>query len=111
MSDPSDRRVQTRAKVDIMVQIHLTDMREFMQEYASNLSTGGIFIRTKEPRPVDTMVYLQFRLKDGSRVIEGLGKVAHVNPPDHPEAGMGIEFINLDPESQKLLQKIVSEQT
>jgi uncharacterized protein (TIGR02266 family) len=69
-----------------------------------------MFIRTEKPRDEGSFVYLQFALKDGSRLIEGLGKVVRVNPPGDPEGvpGMGIEFVNMDVESVELIQEIVA---
>ena len=61
----------------------------------------------REPHPEGSMVYVQFRLEDGAKIIEGLAKVVHVNPPDHAVPGMGLEFVNLDNASQDLIDRIV----
>ena len=105
----AERREFERAPLNMLVQFKVGDMDEFMSEYGVNISLGGMFIRTTQPREMGSMVYLQFRLKDGSKLIEGLGKVVHVNPPDHAAPGMGIEFVNLDDKSRDLIQEIVSE--
>ena len=42
-------------------------------------------------------------------MIEGLGKVVHVNPPDSAAPGMGVEFVNLDDESQGTIDQIIDE--
>ncbi len=91
----------------MLVQFRLHDMDEFMRVYAANVSVGGMFIRTLTPHPAGAMIYLQFQLEDGKRLIEGLGKVVHVNPPDHPSPGMGVEFVNLDDESRVLIDEII----
>ena len=76
-------------------------------EYARNLSMGGVFIETNEPRPKGTIVHFQFALRNGTRLIEGLGRIVRVNPPDSPHPGMGIEFTNLDEDSQALIRSVV----
>jgi type IV pilus assembly protein PilZ len=96
----------------MLVQYKLDTFDQFIAEYATNLSAGGIFIRTDDPREVGTMLYLQFFLKDGKKLIEGLGRVVHSIPPGTGDkvAGMGIEFVSLDEESQRLIDSVISTQ-
>ena len=103
----SDRRRFDRAHLNMLVQFRLGDMEEFLRDYAVNISSGGMFIRTRAPHAEGSMIYLQFRLRDGHKLIEGLGKVVHVNPPSHAVPGMGVEFVNLDSDSKKLIKEIV----
>jgi uncharacterized protein (TIGR02266 family) len=81
-----------------------------LSEYSTNISIGGMFIRTDQPKDEGTLVYLQFYLRDGAKLIEGLGRVVRVNPSDLADdaaAGMGIEFVNFDEESMELIRQIV----
>lgn len=106
--DGADRRRHPRTPLSILVQFRFNTFEDFLAEYSVNLSPGGIFIRTDEPQAEGSVIYLQFSLKDGSRLIEGMGKVVRVNPPglkDRP-AGMGIEFVNFDDESMQLINEI-----
>lgn len=105
----SERREYERAPLKMLVQFKVGDMAEFMSEYGVNISLGGMFIRTSQQRDVGSMVYIQFRLEDGSKLIEGLGKVVHVNPPGHAAPGIGVEFVNLDTKSRELIHDIVTE--
>ncbi len=111
MTDRSRKeRKHPRTPVSLLVQYRFNSLEDFLAEYATNLSPGGIFIATEDPSPVGTMLHLQFSLKDGSKLIEGLGRVVHVNPPDEKNRipGMGIEFVNFDEESMALIQEICS---
>ena len=105
----AERRVYDRAPLDLLVQFRLQDMDEFMREYAVNLSMGGMFIRTLQPHAKGSFIYLQFSLADGKKLIEGLGKVVHVNPSTHQSPGMGVEFVNMDDQSRHLIHEIVQE--
>jgi uncharacterized protein (TIGR02266 family) len=107
MNVGQERREHPRLPLKMLVQFKLHDMDEFMRDHAVNLSAGGMFVRTREPQPLGSMVYLQFRLEDGVKLIEGLGKVVHVNPPEEAVPGMGIEFVNLDTESRRLIDEII----
>jgi uncharacterized protein (TIGR02266 family) len=102
----ADRRRHPRTPLSLLVQFRSNTFEDFLADYSMNLSPGGIFIRTDEPREEGTIIYLQFSLKDGSRLIEGMGKVVRVHPAGHADPGMGIEFINFDDESMQLINEI-----
>jgi uncharacterized protein (TIGR02266 family) len=104
----ADKRKFPRAPLGLLVQYRFDTFESFMSEVAIDISMGGMFIRTDEPREMGALVYLQFALQDGEKLIEGLGKVVRVNPPGAPAtAGMGIEFVNLDEQSHELVEQIV----
>ncbi|MBX5484074.1 MAG: TIGR02266 family protein [Myxococcaceae bacterium] len=104
-----ERRRYERVPLSLLVQYRVNTFEDFLAEYSADISVGGMFIRTDEPREEGSMIYLQFWLKDGTRLIEGLGRVVRVNPPGDPErvAGMGIEFVNFDEASMALIHEIV----
>jgi molecular chaperone DnaK len=49
----SERRGQ-RTPVGLVVRLAYGSVEEFAQRFAVNLSRGGVFIRTREPKPVGT---------------------------------------------------------
>jgi molecular chaperone DnaK len=95
------------------VQFRFDTFEEFLAEYSLNISPGGIFIRTQNPREEGAIIYLQFALRDGSTLIEGMGRVVRVNFPGETKrpAGMGIEFTNFDDESMALIAEICAQRT
>ncbi len=103
-----ERRRHPRTELSILVQFRFNSFEDFLAEYSLDISPGGIFIRTESPRTEGSIIYLQFSLADGSRLIEGMGRVVRVNPPGVAGrvAGMGIEFLNFDDESYALVQEI-----
>ena len=104
-----ERRRHERVPLSLLVQYRVNTFEEFLAEYSADISVGGMFIRTTEPRELGALIYLQFWLKDGSKLIEGLGRVVRVNPPGDPArpAGMGLEFVNFDDDSMGLIEEIV----
>ena len=108
MTDHDDRRKHPRTPLSLLVQYRFNTFEDFLAEYSLNISPGGIFIRTDEPRAEGDVIYLQFSLKDGSRLIEGMGRVVRCNPPgvEGRVAGMGIEFVSFDDESMALIEDI-----
>lgn len=104
---PPDKRKHPRYELSLLVQFRFDTFEDFLAEYASNISMGGMFIRTQEVREEGALIYLQFYLRDGQKFIEGLGRVVRVVPPGQAEAaGMGVEFVNFDEPSMEVISEI-----
>jgi len=107
-----DRRRYPRVPLSLLIQYRFDTLEDFLSEYSVNISMGGMFIQTEDIREEGSLVYLQFYLRDGAKLIEGLGKVVRTNPPgsdseDDAPIGMGVEFVNFDEESMDLIRQIV----
>lgn len=102
------RRVPLQRKISLKFK----EFRGFITEHSANISMGGMFIRTESPQPPGTIFDFEFTLGDGYTLIHGIGEVVWVRErdegPDRP-AGMGVRFLNLDPESRQLVDRIVLE--
>ncbi len=83
-------------------------VNEFLSEYAMNLSSGGVFIRSAEVLPVGTRVRLKFSvIVDDFETIEGEGEVTRAVHPDESDTpGMGVVFTELTPKSRELLAQL-----
>ena len=106
-----ERRRFPRAPLSLLIQYRFNTLEDFLSEYSTDISIGGMYVRTKDPKDEGSLIYLQFYLKDGAKLIEGLGRVVRVDPPEPEDAGqvagMGIEFVNFDEESMELVRQIV----
>jgi hypothetical protein len=79
----------------------------FINEYVADISTTGVFIKSRDPLPVGTRVTLKFSLiLDELHVVEAAGEV--VRRSERP-LGMGVAFRGLSPESAKLIGRAVRE--
>jgi uncharacterized protein (TIGR02266 family) len=105
----SERRKYPRVPLNLLIQYKFDTFEDFVSEYAADISLGGMFIRCEDAREEGAMVYLQFSLKDGTKLIEGLGKVVRVNPSQGPNPGIGVEFVNFDDDSRAMIDAIVGE--
>jgi uncharacterized protein (TIGR02266 family) len=105
-----NRRRYPRAPLKLLIQYRFDTLDDFLTEYSVDVSIGGMFIRTNAPHEEGSMVYLQFALRDGVKIIEGLGRVVRVNQPGDGDRipGMGIEFVHLDDESKEIIEDIVA---
>lgn len=81
----------------------------FLSEYVTNISRGGIFIRSKNPLPVGTRVQLRFTvILDDIETIEGEGEVVRVEQTPG-NTGMGVSFKQLTPASQRIVDQLMAE--
>ncbi len=80
----------------------------FIQEYVTNISRTGVFIRAQKPLPVGTKVNLTFTvITEGIETIEGVGEVVRVEK-DGPNAGMGVVFRELSAYSKDLIDRLLT---
>ena len=104
MSRPNKEFVPRADRVEINREF--ASVEAFINEYVSNISRSGVFIRSKDPLPVGTKVNLKFTvLMDEIETIEGVGEVVRVS--ERPR-GMGVVFIRLTDHSQGLLGKLLT---
>ncbi len=105
-------RDSTRVPLAHRIQLKFDRFSGFIGEYVSNLSPGGIFIRTESPEDPGQLLEFEFRLGDGFELIRGRGEVVWARQvaegTDRPK-GMGVRFLELSPGSKDLIYKIVDD--
>jgi len=102
MDNEPDRR---EARVTINKEFESFDA--FIQEYVTNISRTGAFIKSKTPLPIGTQVNLRFTvIMDDMETIEGLGEVVRVeeNPP-----GMGVVFREISAYSKAIIDRLLTQ--
>lgn len=78
----------------------------FIQEYVTNISRTGVFVKSKQPLPIGTRVNLKFTvIMDDIETIEGVGEVVRVE-----KDGMGVVFRELSTYSKDLIDKLLTAQ-
>jgi type IV pilus assembly protein PilZ len=104
----ADRRNFDRYDVEWAVDCVATDT--FLYASITNISEMGIFVRTSEPLKIGTKMRLTFAPPGGDG-FELEGSVAWVNrvKPDgeNINPGMGIRFVNLQPEERERLVEVI----
>src|SRR5512138_3752913 len=110
---PHDKRAGERMPVGLAVRLSYGTIDEFVDKFAVNISRGGVFIRTRDPKPVGTRVAFELRLQGGEPVVRGQGVVRWVQAeggPGRPRTapGMGVQFTGLDAPSRALVERMVT---
>ena len=98
---PNDSRESER----VTINKEFSSFDEFLQEYVTNISRSGVFIRSDDPLPIGTRVQLKFTvILDDLETIEGVGEVVRV---EKDPAGMGVVFSELSQYSKGLIEKLL----
>jgi uncharacterized protein (TIGR02266 family) len=103
-----DRRAEARAELEL--DLHYRTAQDFLSAYTRNISGGGLFIRTQDPQPLNQKVLLRFSLPGVDRTFEVHGIVVWANATAGRSSfpsGMGIKFLDLGAEEQKLIADFV----
>lgn len=82
----------------------------FITDWAVNISRGGMFINTRNPLAVGSIVRLIVSLPDAAFPFDLTGRVIRVHAPDPGSdlvPGMGIEFVDVDEEKKGRLARFV----
>ncbi|MBS1149273.1 MAG: PilZ domain [Myxococcaceae bacterium] len=97
-----DRRNHARHPVRILVQHHENTGAPYEVDYASDLSTGGLFIKTHRVPPLGSTIHVQFAPAKDARMVEAFCRVARITP-----SGVGAQFVQMDPASVELLEDVI----
>ncbi len=98
-----ERRQYRRVKLVIQVYSDTINPSEIMVTQV--LSAGGMFIHVGLPPPVGSELSLTFRLSPTAPAIVCRGQVTS----SRVGLGMGIKFLDLDPEIKKTLESFVEQ--
>jgi molecular chaperone DnaK len=95
----------------VRVRLKYPDVETFTERFAPNVTRGGIFLASRDPRPVGTVVRFEVSLVSGAPVLVGKGRVTWTKAHDPAEPtkpyGMGVQFIELDRASRAVLDKLL----
>lgn len=107
MSQESESASDKRRAERVTINKEFESFDAFIQEYVTNISESGVYIRSRSPLPIGTKVNLRFTvIMDDIETIEGTGEVVRLD-----ENGMGVVFRELTGYSQKLIEKLLTLRT
>lgn len=112
MADGSDKREAERVASALRLKLKYSDVETFVDKFATNISKGGIFIATRQPKPAGTSLRFELLLENGQKLIRGEGVVSWVKDfdPKQPAKphGMGVKFTKLDADSRVLVDRMLA---
>lgn len=103
-----EQRVETR--VPIRMRVEYDSLADFLDDYTSNLSLGGMYVQSNQPLSLGTRFRLRFRLPGREKPIETYAIVRWASETTNEEhSGMGIQFDDLKPADQKSIEQWLTE--
>jgi len=107
-----DASSRLETKVSGTVRISFKKESDFFKAYIANLAKGGLFVKTMKTLPVDTFLNVEFSLPNRNQIIHTTGKVVWTRSKDKSSEkmppGMGIQFVDIDPEDERLLKNYMA---
>ncbi len=108
----TEKREYRRHKIRLEIAINQSSEHNFFTGFALDVSEGGVFIATNDIKAIGSELEFSFRL-DG-RSIRVVGLVRWLREPDafigSLPPGMGIRFLEIDPEDLQRIQSFVEKQ-
>ena len=93
----ADARVDHR--VDVQLLVDYSANGSYLFDFCRDLGTGGVFIETKQPQPINSTIDLTFTIPDSKNTVTVSGKVIWVQSvvaEKDVTPGMGVQFDELD---------------
>ena len=98
---------EKRGETRVTINQEFASFDAFIQEYVTNVSKNGLFIRSKSPPPIGSKVELHFTvIMDDIETIQGVAEVVRVVAD-----GMGVQFLELTPHSRELIDRLIDSKT
>ena len=93
------------------VRVEYTNVEDFLVDYTSNETIGGMFIKTERPMAVGTQFNLRIQLPGGRRPIEADAEVRWTLPTDVAAPmtpGMGVRFSTLSSIDKGIVENLLA---
>jgi hypothetical protein len=105
-SSDADKKEGERRDLRVTINKEFESFDAFIQEYVTNISKSGAFIKSRTPLPVGTKVNLRFTvIMDEVETVEGVGEVVRVE--DDPP-GMGVVFREIGAYSKGIIERLLT---
>jgi uncharacterized protein (TIGR02266 family) len=96
----------------VRVRLRYAAFETFIEKFAPNVTRGGLFLASREPRPVGEVFTFEVLLAGGEVALAGEGKVTWVREFDptapHKPHGMGVQFLKLDGPSRDVVNQMLA---
>lgn len=107
MSAFLDRPLPPRGPLRVLVESLSSEV--VTVDELTNLGPEGLFLETSQILPAGSQVLLTFSLGEAEHIISAVGEVVWRSPDRADlEGGMGVRFVEIDPEDRDLIGRHVA---
>lgn len=103
---PTGAELRRYKRFPVHLEMEFRTELDFVREHATNISNGGLFVRTAHRPPMDSIVRVDLKLPNGDR-LEGDALVVHV-VDDPYKGGVGLAFLSDDPSFAETLDRYLA---
>ena len=107
---PGDNK-RRAARLHHDIPVAYRSVGSFLSDWATNISQGGLFINTRKPLPVGTVVKILVQIPGASFPCQLGGRVTRVTQYDNKAnmvPGMGVEFTEIDDAKRQEIEAFVA---
>ena len=104
-----DQVKRTSVRVPVRLRMGFESYGEIRESLMTNLSRGGLFIATPSPLEMGATLHLRIRIEESQAELQLEAEVVALNSGPglkSEECGMGVKFVHLDQEQQKLVDEL-----
>jgi uncharacterized protein (TIGR02266 family) len=96
-------------RIPLRIRLPYENEAEFVLRYGHHVSLRTIFIATRAPKPVGSLLTFELVLKDGQRLMRGEGEVTEISTDTTPGVGgMLIHISRVDAATQELIERLLA---
>ena len=103
------------ARIKKKLSLKFKDQRSFISAYTHNISSGGLFIRAKNPLSVGEQFFIKLQLPGLEGVLKAKCEVAwarrETGDPKKKPAGMGVKFCEISEKNAQILKNYIEKIT
>ncbi len=90
------------------------DSEAYLYDYSTNLSEGGIFLKTDKTMPLGRSLLIKFTIPNDINLLEAKGVVKWVTTPkeglrNNIAPGIGIEFVQTKEETKQRIRNFIKD--
>lgn len=104
-----ERRGEVRVPIELRVAMKFESVDDVLQSRTVNISEGGMFIATRQPRPEGTRVRIELEVALRHTSLSGVvvHRVTQAHAGREPP-GMGVQFVNLSDDARDFVAEILA---
>jgi uncharacterized protein (TIGR02266 family) len=106
LQPPSGPELRRARRFPVHLEMEFRTELDFVREHATNISNGGLFVRTAHRPPIDTIVTVDLKLPNGEN-LQGEAIVVHL-VDDPYKGGVGLAFLSDDPSFAETLDRYLA---
>ncbi len=97
------------APIPLRFKLAFANEAEFLAKFGASLARGGVFVTSRSPKPVGTLIAFEFTLSDGTKVLCGEGRVVEsLAPQGEGRSGMTLRFTSLDAATRERIDRALA---